>query len=452
MIPLPSAIIPLIRGFAPVFSGRVWKCAQVLLAGAILLPGKRTVAAALRITGLSSEKHFINYHRVLSRATWSSLALSHVLLQLLVERLLSSQAPLVLIVDDTLERRFGRKIKALSWFRDPVRSEPARRVMSSGLRWVCMALLVPLPWAKRAWALPFLTALAPSQKTHARLGQRHKTCIDWACQMLSQVRRWWPKRRIVLLTDGGYSALKMGWHCRSPHMQVVQVSRLRLDAALYDPPPPPEPHQRGRKRHKGARQASLRTRAADPHARWVQLTIPWYGGTQRKVLTLSDTALWYTDCHLPLPIRWVLVRDRRGEWPDQAFLCTDPNLSPADVLRWAVLRWNIEVTFEEARAHLGVETQRQWSDLAIARTTPALLAMLSLVTLLAHQLLRNRQLPTRTAAWYRKPEPTFADVLAFLRREFWAQLHFPISRSSLDLDPIRLSYPALLWDALCYSP
>jgi len=424
----------------------------VLLAGAILLPGKRTVAAALRITGLSSEKHFINYHRVLSRATWSSLALSHVLLQLLVERLLSSQAPLVLIVDDTLERRFGRKIKALSWFRDPVRSEPARRVMSSGLRWVCMALLVPLPWAKRPWALPFLTALAPSQKTHARLGQRHKTCIDWACQMLSQVRRWWPNRRIVLLSDGGYSALKMGWHCRSAHIQAVQVSRLRLDAALYDPPPPPQPHQRGRKCHKGARQASLRTRAADPRARWVQLTIPWYGGTQRKVLVLSDTALWYTDCHLPLPIRWVLVRDRRAEWPDQSFLCTDPNLSPADVLRWALLRWNIEVTFEEARAHLGVETQRQWSDLAIARTTPALLALFSLVTLLAHHLLQNRQLPTRTTAWYRKPEPTFADVLAFLRRKIWAQLHFPMSRSNLDLAPIRPSYPSPLWDALCYSP
>jgi len=452
MIPLPDSIIPLICEFAPVFSGRVWKCAQTLLVAAILLPGKRTVAAALRITGLSSEKHFINYHRVLSRATWSSLTLSRVLLQLLVERLLSAQAPLVLIVDDTLERRYGRKIKALGWFRDAVRSAPERRVISSGLRWVCMALLVSLPWTKRPWALPFLTALAPSDKTHAKLGQRHKTCIDWACQMLSQVRRWWPNRSLVLLTDGGYSALKMGWHCRSLRPQVVQVSRLRLDAALYDPPPPPQPHQRGRKRHKGARQASLKARAASPLAHWLPLTIPWYGGTQRNTLILTDTALWYTDCHLPLPIRWVLVRDQQGEWPDQAFLCTDPTMNASLVLRWAVLRWNIEVTFEEARAHLGVETQRQWSDLAIARTTPALLALFSLVTLFAHQLLQNRPLPTRTTAWYRKKEPTFADVLAFLRREMWAHLHFPMSKSSLDPDLNQLPYPLQLWDALCYSP
>jgi hypothetical protein len=424
----------------------------VLLAGAILLPGKRTVAAALRIMGLSSEKHFINYHRVLSRATWSSLALSRVLLQLLVEHLLSAQATLVLIVDDTLERRYGRKIKSLGCFRDPVRSEPERRVMSSGLRWVCMALLVSLPWTKRPWALPFLTALAPSPKTHARLGQRHKTCIDWACQMLSQARRWWPNRSLVLLTDGGYSALKMGWHCRSLRPQVVQVSRLRLDAALHDPPPPPEPHQRGRKRYKGARQASLKARAADPLAHWLPLTIPWYAGTQRKVLTLTDTALWYTDCHLPLPIRWVLVRDPRGEWSDQAFLCTDPTMNASRVLRWAVLRWNIEVTFEEARAHLGVETQRQWSDLAIARTTPALLALFSLVTLFAHQLLQNRPLPTRTTAWYRKKEPSFADVLAFLRREMWTQLHFPLSQPGRDPAPNQLPFPLQLWDTLCYSP
>jgi hypothetical protein len=133
-----------------------------------------------------------------------------------------------------------------------------------------------------------------------------------------------------------------------------------------------------------------------------------------------------------LPIRWVLVRDSRGRKPDQAFFCTDPTVSPLQILRWVILRWNIEVTFQEARAHLGVETQRQWSDQAIARTTPALLGLFSLVTLMAHQLAQGQSLPIRRAAWYQKEEATFADALAFVRRQLWRHLYFAQSYSDPD--------------------
>jgi hypothetical protein len=451
MLPLPKTIILLISNFAPMLSTRVWKHALVLLIGAILSPAKRTVTSALRIMGLSDEKHFINYHRVLSRATWSSFALSRVLLGLLINLLLSANAPLVVIVDDTLERRYGDKIKAISVFRDAARSTQRHKVMSLGLRWICMTLLVPLPWTKRLWALPFLTVLAPSERTHAKLGKRHKTCVDWARQMVSQVRRWCPTRALILLTDGTYTALKLAWRCRTLRPAVTQVTRLRLDAALYDPPPPPRPHRRGRKPRKGARQPSLKQRAADPQAAWTRRKISWYGGGRRTVRFLSDTALWYADGYAPLPIRWVLVRDSRARKRDQAFSCTDPTVSPQQILRWVILRWNIEVTFQEARAHLGVETQRQWSDQAIARTTPALLGLFSLVTLMAHQLTQGQPLPIRRAAWYQKEEATFADALAFVRQQVWRHLYFARSCSEPDMALKPRFHSSHLWEALCYS-
>jgi hypothetical protein len=176
MFPLPPEIIALLANFAPVFDKRVWEHAMILLVGAILALGKRTVTAALRIMGLSDEKHFINYHRVLSRATWSSLALSRILLGLLILLLLSANAPLLLVVDDTLERRRGAQIKAKGVFRDAVRSSEKHVVTCFGLRWVCLMLLVPLPWATRPWALPFLTVLAPSARTQKKYGRHNELC------------------------------------------------------------------------------------------------------------------------------------------------------------------------------------------------------------------------------------------------------------------------------------
>jgi hypothetical protein len=160
MFPLPAEIIALLANFAACFDKRVWDHAVILLIGAILAPGKRTVTAALRIMGLSDEKHFINYHRVLSRATWSGLAVSRIPFGMLLILLLRANAPIVVVVDDTLERRRGAKIKAKGVFRDAVCSSEKHLLTCFGLRWVCMMLLVPLPWATRPWALPFRTGRA----------------------------------------------------------------------------------------------------------------------------------------------------------------------------------------------------------------------------------------------------------------------------------------------------
>jgi hypothetical protein len=231
MLTLPTEMIRLLAPFAPLFSKRVWQHAQVLLTGAILAPGKRTVSSALHAMGLSREKQFHRYHRVLSQAMWSSREVSRVLLGLLVE-VFVSEGPLILGIDETLERRWGKKISAKGVYRDPVRSTHENFVKSSGLRWVCVMLLVEIPWASRVWALPFLSALAPSERYAAARGRRHKKITEWAWQLLLLVRRWYPEREIVAVADSAYASLKLLFRCRSLSSPVTFITRLRLGMPL----------------------------------------------------------------------------------------------------------------------------------------------------------------------------------------------------------------------------
>jgi hypothetical protein len=440
-----------LRPFAQAFSARVWDWVQVLLVGAILAPGKRTVSAILRVMGLSDETQFQNYHRVLNRATWSGLRLSQILLGLLIAAFLAAGAPLIIAADETLERRKGRKIKQKGAFRDAVRSSKSRTVTSFGLRWLSMMLLVPVPWSTCVWALPFLTVLAPSEQANRANGKRHKTSIDWLGQMIAVVRRWVPARPIVLVVDGGLAAVKLGLRCSRLAVPVAYVSRLRLDAVLHDPPPAPLAGKRGPKPKKGARQASLKARVKDPTTTWQAATVRWYGGVERVVDLASGTALWYTPGEDPLPLRWVLVRDPQGKFAPQAFFATDLDATAVQIVEWFVLRWREEVTFEEARAHLGLETQRQWSTRAIERTTPVLLGLFALVTLLAARLSEGGQLPVRRAAWYTKSEATFADALALVRQELWSSVKFTNSGGKSGVLAIPRAVLHGLIDTLCYA-
>jgi len=241
---LPTVMIQVLAPFAPLFSKSVFQHVQLLLVGAILAPGKRTVASALRAVGLEEERRFCRYHRVLNRAVWSSREASRVLLGLLVEAFVAEGGPLVVGIDETLERRQGKKISAKGIYRDPVRSSREHFVKTSALRWVCLTLLVPVPWACRVWSLPFLSALAYSERYAEEQGKRHKTLTDWAGQLLLLVRRWYPEREIVAVADGGYAALKLLDRCRRLKKPITFITRLRLDAALYEPASPRHSGQR----------------------------------------------------------------------------------------------------------------------------------------------------------------------------------------------------------------
>ena len=428
---LPAEMILILAPFAQLFCERVWLPAQILVVGALLAPGKRTVSSCLQVMGLGLERHFTNYHRVLNRAQWSTLQAGKILLGVIVPWLVPPGAVIVLGADDTIERRSGRKITAKGCYRDAVRSSKKHVVRCFGLKWVAMMVLVPVPWAKRVWALPFLTVLC-WPKAKAPRG-RHKTSVDWVRQMLKQVRRWLPERMLVLVVDGGFAAVALA--LAGQEQQVTFVTRLRLDAALYHPPAPHSPGKRGRKPTKGKRQRSLKVWAARSDTPWETVDVDWYGGTRKRLGIFSRTALWYTSGCAPVAIRFVLVRDPEGKLPDAAFLCTNLQASPAQILAWVVMRWSVEVTFAEARAHLGIETQRQWSDRAIARTTPVLFGLFSFVTVLALRFCPSGQLPVETTAWYHKSEATFADCLTLVRRQLWRARYLGNSAPTADLVP-----------------
>ena len=381
---LPARFAGVILTFAPLFVHRSWGHAQVLLLGALLVPGRRTVTSVLRIMGLSRERHFVNYHRVLSRAAWCPRTGARILLELLIDAFAPS-GPIVMAIDDTIERRWGRRIRARGIYRDPVRSSGAHFVKTSGLRWMSLMLLAPIPWAGRVWALPFLTALVPSERLAASRSRRHKTPLEVARQMILQARRWLPDRDLVLVADSAFSALLFLDAMRRGG--VTAITRLRLDAALYEPAPPRPPGTIGRPRKKGARLPTLRDVLLSEGTLWQSVWVTgWYGASERRIEIASATAVWRHSGLPIVPIRWVLIRDPEGRFGPQALLCTDPARDPAQVVAWFVRRWQVEVTFQEARAHLGVETQRQWSDKAIARTTPCLFALFSIVALLADRL------------------------------------------------------------------
>jgi hypothetical protein len=447
-------MIQVLAPFAPLFSERVWRHVQVLLAGAILAPGRRTVSSALRAMGLDQQKQFHRYHRVLSRASWSSRKASRVLLGLLVEALVP-EGPLVLGVDETLERRWGKRIAPKGIYRDPVRSSHEHFVKTSGLRWRSVTLLAPIPWASRVWALPFLSALAYSERYAKEQGKRHKKLTEWAGQLLLQVRRWQPERQIVAVADGGYASLKLLDRCRRLSNPITFIIRLRLDAALYEPAPPREAGQMGRPRLKGKRLPNLSVVAEDPATTWESITVAnWYGAKERTVEVNSDTALWYSTGLPAVPLRWVLIRAPRGEFKTQALLCTDLDAQPERIISWFVRRWQMEATFQEIRRHLGFETQRHWSEQAIRRTAPALLGLFSLVTLFAHRHMAKKGAEAvRRTVWYDKKHPTFSDALALVRRELWAQEEATFCGSARENDMVKVprEFVERLTDAVCYA-
>lgn len=447
---MPTEVARILQPFAAIFTKPVWARAQILLVGAILTTGNRTITSVLAVMGLSDEKHFQNYHRVLNRAVWSSLEASKVLLMILVTIFVPSE-PIIMGIDDTIERRKGRKITAKGIYRDPVRSSHTHFHKVSGLRWLSIMLLVEIPWANRVWALPFMTTLAPSERYSQQHKSRHKKLTDWARQMLLQIRRWLPGRQLVVVADSSFAALELLDAVQRRSSPIHLITRLRLDAALYQPAPPRLPKTMGRPRIKGERLPNLAQVLIDPETKWESIVVNhWYGHKQCRVEIFTGLAVWYHTGLPPVPIRFCLVRDPHGKFQPQALLSTNQDYQPQQILEWFVRRWQVEVTFQEVRAHLGVETQRQWSDLAIARTTPMLLGLFSVVTILAHHLQSTFGWKVRQTIWYSKSFPTFSDALALVRRYCWAGT-FATSPDSAQMVKVPLALFERLRDLAVYA-
>jgi hypothetical protein len=408
--------------FAAMFTRPSWLNAVALATGALLCLNRRTVCAALRAVEGSADKGFSRFHRFLSRAEWSGLQGGRILLGQLQAAFVPAGEPLVIAVDDSVERRRGAQIRDKGVWRDAVRSSRGVFVKVMGLRWLSLQVVVRPGFASRTWGLPFLTILSRSQQADAKRKRRHQTLPDKATWALRLVVRWCPGRRLVMVGDGGYASLDLFWTLRE---RMVCVARCRMDARFFNPPPPRQKGQKGRPRVVGTRQLTPRTRAARQATTWERMTVSGWrtkdGRDQREVDVATDTALWSAHGKT-MPVRWVLTRDPAGRAETRVFVCSDPGQSALQILTWYAMRWAVEPTFQEARRHLGIETQRQWSDLAIHRTTPLLLGLFSLVTLWAAGLAAQAgKLAVLGTAWYKKQDPTFADCLAAVRRELWVE-------------------------------
>ena len=444
---LPAAIIAVLLHFEPCFTQPTWRKALVLLTGTFVARGRRTVATALRLTGHTHDPGFSRFHHVLNRAHWVPLALSRRLLLLLIATFLLADAPVEIVVDETLERRWGPQITKRGHYRDPLLSGKGLNVANSGLRWIVFALVVPLPWTTRYWALPFMATCVSPPQLDAKRQHSHRTIPDVAGLLLRRICAWLPERKIKLLGDNTYSSIELGLLAQKE--KVALISPLRLDANLFAPAPPRQPGQKGAPRVKGAALPKLTSVLADPTTKWTRVTLPWYDGRLRQLDYCSGTALWYHSGKTPLPLRWVLTRDPSGQYEPKAYRCTDQEQEPLSIVADYIKRWCLEVTIEESRAHLGIETQRQWSDKAIERSTPALLSMYSLVALFAQALHPDGKIPVAHAAWYAKQQATFSDVLMEVRRAFWHNFDYCTSAENPEMQLIPKADLARLAYAVC---
>jgi len=430
------------------FTAPTWSHLLVLVMGALLAPGKRTVTSCLRITGRADVTNFATYHQFLNRARWNPRLLARHLLSIVVTRLVP-EGPVVIGMDDTIERRWGQRIAARGIYRDPIRSSHGHFVKASGLRWLSFMVLSPVPWAKCIKAMPVLTILCPSERYSQKMLRRHKMLTDWARQGLLQICRWLPGRQMIFVGDSSFAVHTLA--AALPDRATL-ITRLRLDANLFAAPSQRHEHTLGRPAQKGHPLPKLKTVLKDPNTSWQQIAVSsWYARQTNKVLDItSGTALWYRRGTPPKHIRWVIVRDPTNRREPQAFMSTNTDLDPVEIISYYVRRWQIEVTVAETRAHLGVETQRQWNDKAILRTTPSLMALYSLVTLWACDLLGPNSLPY-AASWYKKTNCTFSDAIGAVRILLWQQDIYRQSTFSRDIPKIPPGRIKRMAEALCFA-
>lgn len=431
MLQLPSGFQDTISHFSFAFRKDVWPKVVILLTGAIICPGSRTVCNLLRSVGLRWEINFPKYHRVLSQDKWSAKQLSGVILGLVVKAFIPQGTPIVVGLDDTIERRWGSKISKRGIYRDPVRSSKSHLVKCSGLRWLSLMVTTPLPWLEKGvyWALPVMTVLCPSKRFYTDRGKSVKKLTDWAAQIISWLSRQCAalQRPGYLTGDGSFATYELFIHAQQ--VGIGMIARMKPTARLYELPPKQYPKsKRGPKPPVGKRLLRMDKRLTDPNTKWRKVIFSeWYGHKNKEMMMTSGVAIWRHNNTVLVKIKWVLLKDPKGILEPVLLGCTDFDLADQKVVTFFVRRWRVEVTFAEVRRHLGVETQRQWSDLAIERSTPCLMALFSIICLLANQMNNIQPIQPNATAWYRKKHVTFSDVLAAVRINILRKTKFSIS-------------------------
>ena len=421
MLSLPKVAEPLLRKFSIAFTRPTFQRALLLFVGLVLTPGRHTVTRALETARALCRGHFSDYHRVFCRARWSPWPLGKVLAAMVLE-LVPAEQPAVCPVDDTCTQHRGKKVYGKGRHRDPCRSTRTHNVWIWGHCWVVLAVNVKFPFASRPWALPVLCALYRTRETNRQEGRPHKTPIVLARQLIATLMRWFPGRKFILLGDGHYASHGLARFCHRHRRRLTLVSSMHPRAHLCQAPPPRRPGQMGRRRVRGEKLPHPQDAVAT--AKRKRSSVGWYGGKKRRVEFVSRTAHWYKATEGLVPIRWVFVHDLEGTHEDRYFYSTDPTLSPSRIITLYTGRWSIEVTFQEARQHLGLASPRNRKDKSVLRTAPCLLGLFSVVAVLFHRHTRGKVPRPGATAWYAKGEVTFSDAMAAVRRLLWQQTVF----------------------------
>lgn len=434
---LPSTMITVLSIFLPLFSSPTYSNFLLLFYGHALCKGRRTITELLKRISLKNIRNFSKYHDFFRKAKWSSLKGAQILFVRLVALV---PGEILVSIDSTIERRKGPKIKGLGIQRDPIRSTKQRKVLVPGLNWLVCALHVKFPWCTRPWALPFLSILMPPKqplstslnKPDITTSKKHKTMTEWTCQVAMLLRRWLgPTKKISIAVDNAFATYALANKCID--LRVVLISRMRMDARTFEFPS--ESKGRGRRRLVGQRLPTFNAMLEDTAMIWNTLDVAWYGGERKKIEYLTGCCLWYGYGIRPVPIKWVLSREPNHNANATVLFSTDVEMAIETIIENFICRWQLEVTFEEARRHLGMETQRQWSDNAIDKITPCILSSYSIINLIVFESLvaSRKSIPIQTTSWYKKTHVTFSDVLAYLRREILEKKYFSQFGENTDL-------------------
>lgn len=412
---LPASILSSLSIFLPLFSSPSFAKFLLLFQGHVLCNGRRTIADLLKQLGLRKIKNYSKFHDFFRKSKWSALQGAKLLFLKLITL---APSEIKVSIDTTVERRKGPKIKGLGIQRDAIRSTKGKKVLVPGLNWLVSAVHIKFPWAEREWALPFLTILmspenplsSSKNENDLKKSKKHKTMTEWTCQVVKMLRLWvGPSRKITVVVDSAFATYLLANTCVD--LEITLISRMRLDARTFEFPDP-----KGRKKLVGKRLATFKDMLTDSTLAWNVIEVTWYGGIKKKLEVLEGSCLWYGYGIRPVPIKWVLTRSPGNNETGTVIFSTDINITLTETIGKFIGRWQIEVTFEEARRHLGMETQRQWSDNAIDRITPSILASYSIINLVALECQKDgEEIVIQTSSWYKKTHTTFSDILAYVR-------------------------------------
>jgi len=419
MINLPIVAEPLLMSFSIAFTEPTFQRSLVLSVGAILAKGRRTITNLLWAVGDLAEGDPSDYHRVFSRAPWSLWKVGRVLAVAVIE-LAGTNDWIRVIVDCTVAEHKGKKVYGKGCHHDAVRSTDTHKAYRWGHRWIVLAVAVKFPFCSRPWALPVLAALYRPEALNKKEGRRHKTPIQLARGLMSILLNWFPDKKFVLLGDGGYASHDLARFCYRHRHRLALVSKFGPDGALYAPPPPPKKNKKGgRPRVKGKKLKTPEAVVATSRLR--KTTVAWYGASERQVRVCHGHGQWYHAGAGLVPVHWVFVRDAQGTRRDEYFYTTHDAFTPEQVVTLYTVRWNLEVTFQELRAHLGFEKTRQRVPNSVLRMAPCLLGLFSVICLIYHEHLKRHKVTRCDRPCHAKSEPTFTDAIATVRRLFWKE-------------------------------